>query len=237
MNKKRKIILAVIIILLVVVSYFGYKEYNLYKYTLHYDGDDANFKITDTIKVDSNIADDYLSFDEVSFKNDFSDFDKSDIHGDIVAGYILKDKEGKVNKSFSYIKTDEKVDVLRKLEETDGFNINKKDNQKILDKNNIKNDLDLIKYLSENDLAKSNIFTSLSDMKENYFFNYVKIIELPEINGITLIEGDYSGYILNDDNIKEVHILKNDKNYVFLFIGSEYTDEYIEEFLNTLVIK
>ncbi len=76
-------------------------------------------------------------------------------------------------------------------------------------------------------------------MKENYAIYFMTSVVMPSIDSITLIDGDYGGYIFNmsNFNVKEVSIIKNDKRYTFVFINTEYfKDEYIKELLNTIVI-
>lgn len=76
-------------------------------------------------------------------------------------------------------------------------------------------------------------------MKENYTINFMISIIIPEIDNITLINGDYNGYIFNMKNkTKEVNIIENDKRYVFTFINTDYfTDEYINQLIETITIE
>lgn len=61
---------------------------------------------------------------------------------------------------------------------------------------------------------------------------------MPRMDNMSLISGSYNGYVFNMNNMKEVSILKNDKRYVFMFINDDYfIKEYIEDILNTVVIK
>ena len=114
-------------------------------------------------------------------------------------------------------------------------NINRKE---ILKKHNINNDIDLIKYLSNRKILKPNIFTSVKQMKDDYFFNYLIMLEFPKVYQIKLIEGIYNGYILDcGDGVFEVNVIKDNKTYYFVFMGKDYTFNYIEDFLNTLVIE
>ena len=51
-------------------------------------------------------------------------------------------------------------------------------------------------------------------------------------------KGDYTGYIYNKGNIREVVILRNNQRYIFSFRGEKYTtDEYIKDILSTIEIK
>jgi len=121
--------------------------------------------------------------------------------------------------------------------------------ENILKKLKIKNDVELLKYAKNVD-CENNIFTdSIKEMKDNYivlsfirgyFHNESEVIESK------IITGDYEGYMLTTiftgfDNQevlqKTVYILKNDVVYTLRFIGNDYTDEYIEDLLSTLVIE
>ena len=66
----------------------------------------------------------------------------------------------------------------------------------LLEKNNIHNDIQLFQYLVKHKLKKNNIFTSVKNMKEEYSLQFIVSIMLPTIDHITLIDGDYQGYIL-----------------------------------------
>ena len=60
------------------------------------------------------------------------------------------------------------------------------------------------------------------------------------IKDITLINGDYNGYIFKIENnagVKDISIIKNDKRYTITFFNTKYfTNDYINELLNTLII-
>ena len=58
---------------------------------------------------------------------------------------------------------------------------------------------------------------------------------LPKVNTLYKIEGDYKGYVYVLDNLLQVNILSDDRAYTYSFIGREFfTDEYINELLNTI---
>jgi hypothetical protein len=73
---------------------------------------------------------------------------------------------------------------------------------------------------------------------EKYALAYFAYKGFPTLESVTLIKGDYTGYILNTDmGIKECSILKNGKRYFLTFINAGYfNDELIKEILNTVVI-
>lgn len=233
--KKKSTMIILIIIILLIVGYFAYRAFNFYTYYLSIQKDDnanSNFEITDTMIITNIVASDYITFDEVKMINDFKNFNRINTQGDFIVSYQQNNENG--NNIFSYSKSEGKVFVLSNFSNSLDKKINSKE---MFNKHGIKNDLDLIKFLSDWNSEKMNIFTNTSKLKENYFFNHIKNSEFPVLEKITLIEGKYQGYILYLDSLKEVSILKNNKNYTFLFSGEKFTDEYIKNFLGILVIE
>ena len=111
--------------------------------------------------------------------------------------------------------------------------------RKFLDKHNIKNDIDLLNYIKENYYFKNNLFTLTSTMKNNYLLNSFVEIGLLDFKDITLINGSINGYVINCNNtgtiIKEIHILKDDKQYIMTLLGEEITtNEFITQLLSTV---
>ena len=235
---KKYVKIIIVIIILLIAGYFSYKGYNFYNYYLSaqkFDDVNSNFEITDTMTISNDKTIDYITFDEVKMVNDFKNFDKVNTQGDFIVSYQQSNENGN-NNTFSYAKGDEKVSNLINFSSATDKKINKINAEEIFKKYDIKNDLDLIKYLSTWDFKKMNIFTRTFELKKNYFFNYIKNTEYPGVEKILLLEGKYQGYILYYDDFKEINILKNNKNYMFLFSGEKFTNEYIKYFLDTLVI-
>jgi len=104
--------------------------------------------------------------------------------------------------------------------------------------NNINNDIELFEYLKNNRNVKNNIFTSIDKMRDNYTIHLLSSLAIPSLENITLIKGNYTGYIFNSNKIKEVSIVKNNKRHIFTFINIEYFNEkYIKDLLNTIIIR
>jgi hypothetical protein len=248
--KKKSIILIVVGILLVLGAYFGYKGFNLYYYNINnittenYQKFIDGLKITNNITINSEKLNDsqYLTFKNIKVKNEFSNFQKLDNqYSEDTIKYVLYDENDKIKASFWMSTTSSYVDIFKTnktLFGTEDERITNTDLSDFLEKNNINDDIELFQYLEKNKDVKNNIFTSVKQMKENYTIQFMASVVMPKIEGITLIDGDYKGYILNvSEDIKEVSILKNNERYVFLFLKLDYfTDEYIQKFLNTIVI-
>lgn len=108
---------------------------------------------------------------------------------------------------------------------------------KYLNKHNIENDIDLIKYIRGREKVKCDMLTPITTIKENYFFNYIEL-SLPPLENITYLEGDLEGYMLEGDNYKRAFIIKGDKLYCLTFHKLEYfNDDMIKEILESLVIE
>ena len=102
-----------------------------------------------------------------------------------------------------------------------------------LNKNNIKNDIDLLKHIKEKYYIKSYIYTPIKTMKSNYIINSFVQIALPEFKNIVLVKGDNTnGYIINTKSVSEIHLLYNDDQYIITLSGNEITNK---EFINNLL--
>ena len=89
-------------------------------------------------------------------------------------------------------------------------------------------------YLKAEDITVYN-----GSLKNTKVKDRIRFLENNNIkNDINEIKGDYVGYILNLNNMKEVSILKNKKRYILTFLGNDYfTDDYVRELLNTIIIE
>ena len=106
-----------------------------------------------------------------------------------------------------------------------------------LSKYHISDDIDLIKYIRERKKVKCNFYTSISKIKENYFFNFVELA-LPDLDSIVYLEGDLDGYIVRGEDYKRVFILENQKLYCLTFHKLDYfTDDVIEDILRSIEIE
>lgn len=239
----------VLIIIVSLFLYFGYKGLNLFYYNVNrittqdYESFVNQFSIKNTItikhkEVQSN---DYLEYQNIRIRNDFKSFRKLEPTTGGSQKYILDDENRSIKTSFwlgtaatytNLLKTD------KTLFGTGNHRITNTDLTDILEKYNINNDIELFNYISERKNVKNNIFTSVKEMRENYTIQFMVSVIMPQMDNITLINGDLEGYIFNlKNNMKEVSIIKNNKRYVFMFINTEYfTNEYIKDLLSTVVI-
>lgn len=233
--KKKYVIFILTGLFLVIGIYFGYKNYYYFKYVpdanktkdKYYD----SLKINDTITVKTQTIEnnDYFSFNGVNIRNDFKNYQLSDlfVNDEYESSFVSKDN----NKTFISIGKD-RFNIINTF-------LNSKDTwvKDILKENNIKNDLDLLKYIINNKNNKPNIFSSKHEIE---FYNLIyntSLLLYPIPEKITLINGDLPGYILKDDDVVNVYLFNDIEKYVLAFRNLDYfTDDYIKELLNTIII-
>jgi len=239
-HKQKTFIITTIIVLLFFV--FGYKVFNLIFYNTNginkeeYLNLIEGYQVKDVEEINTNRLDDslYISYKGVKIKNLFDGFECSEENGFI--RYYNKEE----NKYLSFGTTERYVDYLDK--EKDVFGINSVAFDSIAKTNmlsSIETDLELFKYFYENRNKSVNIFSSINEIKNNYYIKYISYIMLPSIEYITELRGDLDGYILNlnedfNKNLKEVNIIHNNKRYAMLMVG--FDNKEVLEILSTLII-
>lgn len=197
--------------------------------------------------------DKYLVVDDIKIRNDFKDFEEMERPNELHPVILKKTLDnGKtlgvsISSGNSYIDIFSSDDVIVyngiDSDTIDFGQFNAADRKYFLLRNDINNDIDLLNYIYKNGYHKSNIFMTDREIKENYAINFFMDTVIPKIDNITLITGDYSGYIFNlkgksvGKNIRCVSILRNNKIYSFTFYGDKYDDEYLIDVLGTLEIK
>lgn len=245
----RNVILLVIIVLYIVFKFFMLHVYNPETLTDKegYKNFMEHFTITDTMTINhKNIKsnEEYLTFKNIKIRNDFKDYEIiEELSDEDSIKYGLYDKKHELVASFWITKTKTYANMLQDKIDIFGLynGLDKNSNvfRNIIKKNNITTDVELIKYLQEHKNDKTHIFSLIGKMRENYYSQAIMIVLFPLLDRITLINGDYNGYILHTESgHKEVSIEKGNDKYVFLFLQyDQYTDEYVNDLISTLVIK
>lgn len=240
-------------IIVIIGNYFFYKAANLYFYDLNKEEAKnqkefiENFNIKDTININvvEQNEEDYLAYDGIKVKNYFKDFRelKSAEEGEKeeFLKYGLYDENDEIKAILWMGVGDTYVDLLKSdfnAFKTEATIFRSMDKSKFLKANDINGDIELLEFLDKKENFKSNVFTSAEKIMEKYALAYFAYKGFPTLESVTLIKGDYTGYILNTDmGIKECSILKNGKRYFLTFINTGYfNDELIKEILNTVVI-
>lgn len=251
----KKVLYTILTILVIIGGYLGFKAFCLKYYNI--TSDMSSYEIenygdfvkayagseTWTLKyktIDKDAS--YLKFKNVLIRDDFSQFK---IYDEISTGdyikYVLYDEKEEVVASFWMGVTDTYVNMLKTTVDvfgTEDRRVKNFDKEDFLDDNEITTDLELFEYLVDNHGFEHDLLTPVVNMQKDYTIDFLSYIMLPRIDHLTLLEGEFTGYILNlDNNIKEVSLLYKGKRYTFTFIGEKYfTDEYVKDLLDTIVI-
>lgn len=251
-NKIRIVSIIILVMFVTLILVFGiYKGIMLNKYTANLNDNykevvnglsmDKTMKIYKKTINESN----YLVEDDIKIRNDVSNFKRIDLNSELDSvKYLLYNDKNEVESSIWIGNMKSYIDIFTSdslilFDDQDSGQFNSADRKYFLLKNDINNDLDLLKYIKNNYYIKNTLFTDIRNMKENYAFNKFVSITFPIVDSTTIISGDYSGYIFNmKKNVRTVHILRNDKSYIFTFFGEQFTtDNYIQDLLSTLEIK
>lgn len=249
LGKKKKIIIFGTLAFLVCI-YFGCKVFYLYYYDikrittedLNEITGSLNFSDTITIQTKKLSDSEYIVFDDMKLKNPFPDFKEVEIFSnDDFKTYALS-SEGKYFKTAIMMGKENTLLERLKNDSTLFESVNNKisnaDAVKFLNKNHITNDIELLQFLYQVKEEKNHIFTNVGKMKERYTLYSIVLTTIPIIHNISLIDGDYTGYVLNSNNLREVTILKNNKRYIYTFYNLDYfTNESIKNLLNTIEIQ
>lgn len=230
-----------IIPLLIVLIFFMYKSFYLFSY--HFSKDDnydrLYFKDSIILK-NNNTTSNYLQFNNIKIRNDFEKFILETKNAKSVK-YNLINKFNKVQASLQIISDKTYIDKFRE-DDYNNSRYNSIDRNQIIKENHITNDIEFIKYLKKELTKKNNILTRVKDMKKRYALKYFTNKEIPQFDYLTLIDGDYTGYMFDNFNysnnqFRQVVILKDNRSYIFRFYSCCYFDEnYIKELLSTVVI-
>lgn len=245
----------VLVVLFYIFLYVGLKLTIVYCQDLFMSNEvyDKEYGIGNVLTVNSYSTEqknetDYFSNKSDSFKikvkNYFDGFELGDADYNYEY-YMLYDDENKVSAAIMLGQFDTQLTNIDKLDKDSPyyeFNyfplyISNFLRDRYLEKYDIKNDVDLIKFIRSRKKINCSFITPITTLKENYFFNYIETV-LPDLDNITYIEGDLEGYIFEADSYKQACIIKNDKLYCLTFIKLDYfDDEKIQDILNSVIIE
>lgn len=128
--------------------------------------------------------------------------------------------------------------VADKLEKYN-FNFKGVDRRKLLQKYNLNTDYDIFKYIVSNYNSDMNVLASSDKIKLNYAVKTFANVMIPSTK-ITLIDGDYQGYIYTTDGglAYEVHLIHNEDNYFIKFtngpISTYFTMDNVKDFISNI---
>lgn len=236
MKKGKKIAIVVVLIVLAII-YFGVKGFLLWSVSNRMSSESIEIKEafankdTIIIKSTNHKEEDYFSYEELKIRNDFEIFDKE--HN----VYTIKNTDIKV--VFNKTPIDDLVTYVKEEVKNMGMYY---DLTKDLEKNNIDTDFKLYEYLLDNLEPKLNLFSSINKFRKFHAVDLALTLIMSSCNKLTLIDGDYEGYISQYNGQKRVVIYhKNDSYSMNIYSGrvdiynDEYSDEKLYDLLSTII--
>lgn len=182
----------------------------------------------------------YKSYNGLMIKDDFNNFDTL-VSTDDITTIVLKEGEVtvaaiSVGKTYNYVQDiKQNGTCIFKVMDEEECKDDSSFAENLLVKYNIEDNVNLMKYVEGNQNENINLLSNLEEMKEYVFINNYINYAIPSIDSLTYINGDYYGYILDMDSIKEVNLINGSDHYYVTFFGNEYFDEeYIYEIISTI---
>ena len=224
------------------VHIVGYIKYNTNEIMKNSNNlENIKYGVTYTINKNEYNGNKLNVLNTIYIKNDFTNFKKTQ-ETNTFQKYVKSSKEN-LEIAFWAGSDSQYINLFNNNSTVNSNSLkyfDKLDIDRIYKRNHIKNDVDLIKWVIENSNKRSNLLTSINHMKEYYFIQgFLKLI-LPynDLVNISMINGDYEGFTYNRAGLKEFHIIKNDKQYIFDFVNADYFNtKYILELLGTTELK
>ncbi len=247
------------ILILIVTIFFGYKYSLLNEYTLKKPDNVDEFlkglKNSKEVKVYKRTIpeNEYFVLGNFKMKNVLDGYVQE---GEVVdiQPYLFRKKDGDKSYGITFpneINNYQMIDiyaadvVIGGIEGENNFEkkFNAADRKYFLLKNDINNDVDFYKYVTENYYKENNIFMSKREMMENYSFNSFVAIAGPQIEGITYLSGDYEGYVINlgtknGITVTEVSIIKYGRRFGFVTNDPRFAKEdFLIDLIGTIEIR
>ena len=220
-----------VIMTLVILVYVGFKIYcySTYKQNSSVEIQSVNIIGNLTINHHELNEEDYFTFNTIRVNNIFDEYRISNQDNNSIR---LNKNEGLNDVKAIIIGSEEQYTNLLKEDKeykTVFYNIIKREN--------IKDDVDLLKYLEKHNDDNVTFLMQSKKQKEIYIINKFKENVLPSIYYIKTIDGYYKGYYYKSTaNSSEVVIIKNNKKYYFSFLG-DYSEEFIIDFMSSVEIE
>ena len=256
---KNKIIkISIISVVVLIILFIGYKGIMYYRYTADKPSNVEEIvkglKNQKKVNIEKKTLQDneYTTMNEhVKIKNIFEGYTKGDVVADSIVTYT-KEEDGQ-NYYINYFAGDANYQLVDAyvsdeldLHNDGGFlkgDPKDSDRKGFLEKHNIKNDIDFYKFAADNYFIESSFFADTKTLKQNYTFNIIASIVLPEIEGWTIFEGDLDGFCLeleNDSNITvyEITIINNGNRYGLFTNDPRFKDEtFLMDVVSSIIIK
>lgn len=227
---KKGIIITAIILMILILVYFGIKGVFLYNYNNTLIEDDTHLiMLKESLTKDETVSishtginseEIYYDYENIRFRNDYFN-STTEIVGNEGETKVVNFKNDN--------------DILLTVQKVPSVFIFTTEFKEILDKENISDDIEIMKFIVNNYNRNLNIFSSVKNFEKSRAINVQAKVWMNSAESITRIVGDYTGYIVNMNNdVTYAVITNNDTNYVFTFYNN-YPFAEMTDFLSTIV--
>ena len=231
---KKKICYLVIIVLVLFLLFFLYKKicFNMY-----YKNNHKIIISNETVTVNEKDYKNYLKYNGIKIENIFKNYIYED------ESYILLDKDEEIIETFFEFEGITYIEAflygMDNIQSLDEELLNEKQREKIIKDNNIKRDIDLIRYMYDYLNKELTVFSSMKELRTYAYINKFISNTIPLVEDYKEIVGDYEGIIIYVGNMDFendilINLYHNNKRYRLYFVGNELTEENILELLRTV---
>jgi hypothetical protein len=233
---KKKVYISIGVIVLLILIWGGYKAFLLFKYTYVDIDVTENFSNISEISITTNKSDQNTQIENMHLYIP-KEFEESNIftaNDENTKSYTII---GEDNESYSsVIFVGFTKDAIKYTTENNLNSLIDFDYQKLMEKNNVNNEIDLIKYYEKNIDNKHNIFWSKSHIEYDYFVKQYVGISMTIMKNSAYLTNDLNGFITYNSGNYYVKI-GNDKDIYYLTIWSRdnsFTYDNVIKILETI---
>ncbi|MCH5167046.1 MAG: hypothetical protein J1F35_04050 [Erysipelotrichales bacterium] len=233
MQKSKKMLLIILAIILVI--YIVFKGFLFFVYDLTKVQENTNvynfiksFNPEERITVKkTDLGKDYFTYDCLKIKDEFELYEEN-INSNFKV-YILKDTNDKV--VFNKIPSNETLNLILDMSKD---NVLAYDLTKEFENNKINTTYKAYEYLISNANDDINIFSSINKIRKIQTINFIANSTFGNLTKLTLIDGDYDGYIWETYGVKEIFINDGEYSYTITIFSLDYSDEQIAHLISTI---
>ncbi len=243
--KNKFLILFIILIGILAICYFSMKFLMLNKYGYDEESLKSYNEIVDSFEIKGNVTvnsvviddSDYYKYGDIYIRNDFLEYEET-VNDDYVRftsdNAMVSFGEHYVRYYIDIVKSD--VDLVTPFGSFSNFKmIDHTDRIKYLEDNDINTDIEFFSHFEDNYLEELSLFTSNDVIKESSTMMSLVAFHIFKDSKLFIIDGDLDGLMVVTDHYKECYIYGDENTYVFSFAG-DFTNEYINGILNTVVV-
>ncbi len=238
----------VLIVVLIVLAFCFYKIFNIKYYKV---GDPSakpyvafrdDFLIAKDLEVKHSplLDDEYIAIANIKMKNITGNMTEKKMEDNVFASYVMPVSGGRtavfmVGEGVNYV---EMLKMQKEIFADENKTPSNQISNAFFEKNKIKNDLDLMKYLKRDLNYKAGLFTPVKYIKERYSVYNMSSIMIPPYLRVIPLTGDYRGIMSELSYGYEINLEQDGKKYAFIFVNKDvFNEEFIKDFISSIIIE